>query len=343
MPLTCQELAALTGATLIGDPNQIVEGVADIASATQSQVSFLMRSPFGGTVRQYLNQIKKSQAGALFIDPEMERPDSRTYLIAQDPSQAFQKVVEHFSPPIPSGFEGIHPTAVIHPTAKLGAGVTVGPNAVIDQGVTVGDNTQIGAGVSIGAECQIGTECLLYPNATLREGCTLGNRVVLQPGCVIGSCGFGFTTDLYGKHHKIKQLGRVHIEDDVEIGANTTIDRARFGITTVKAGTKIDNLVQIAHGVQVGKDNLIAGQTGIAGSTTTGNNVVLAGQVAVAGHLHIGERSIVAARSGVIKDLPAGGKYVGAPAEPFADHRRFHMNLMRLNRLFERVKALEER
>ena len=145
MTLTCQDLAKLTGAELIGDPTKTISGISALTSATEDQVSFLMRSPFGGTVRQHLNQIKQSCAGVLFIDPEMERPEGRTYLIAEDPSQAFQKVVEHFYPPIASGFEGIHPSAVIHPSATLEQGVSVGPNTVIDQGVTVGERTTIGA------------------------------------------------------------------------------------------------------------------------------------------------------------------------------------------------------
>jgi UDP-3-O-[3-hydroxymyristoyl] glucosamine N-acyltransferase len=343
MRFTVAQLAELTGAQVVGDPTISIEGVADLASASPSDISFLGGTQFGGSFKSYEKAMRASKAGAIFVSADIELPSDRQFLVTSDPSQAFQQVVRLFHPPIPSGFEGIHPAATIHPTAKLADGVTVGPSAVIDRDTQIGKNTHIGAGVFVGAECQIGDGCLLHPNSTLREGCHLGNRVILQPGAVIGSCGFGYTTNEKGIHTKIDQLGRVVLEDDVEIGANTTIDRARFTETRIRAGTKIDNLVQIAHGVDVGPSNLIVGQSGIAGSTKTGRNVVLAGQVAINGHIELGDQVIVAARSAVMKSLKEPGKYIGEPAIPYADYRRHFMHLLRLGRYAERIQALEKK
>ena len=343
MSYTLAKLAELTGARLVGDPSTTIEGVADLESATPSDVSFLTATQFGGSFKSYEKAMRASKAGAIFVSEEIDLPSDRQFLVTPDPSQAFQSIVQLLRPKIESGFEGIHPSAVVHPSAKIGTDVTIGPCAVIDRDVTIGNGTTIGAQVFIGAETEIGLQCFLHPRSTVREGCRLGSRVILQPGAVIGSCGFGYTTDEKGIHTKIEQLGAVVLEDDVEIGANTTVDRARFAETRIRAGTKIDNLVQIGHGVQIGPSNLIVGQTGIAGSTKTGRNVVLAGQVAVNGHIELADGVIVAARSAVMKSLKEAGKYVGKPAIPYADYRRHFMHLLRLERYAKRIEALEKR
>ena len=206
--------------------------------------------------------------------------------------------------------------------------MTIGPNVVIEAGVHIGDKTCVDANVFIGRGAKIGNQCHLYPNAVVREECVLHNRVVLQPCCVIGSCGYGYYTDKNGKHIKLNQIGIVEIHDDVEIGANTTIDRARFDKTIIGEGTKVDNLVQIAHNVEIGKNCLIIAQVGIAGSTKLGNNVILAGKVGVNGHVELKDNVMVGAYSAVSKSLEAG-KYMGIPAEPASSYLKT-MALLRI-------------
>ncbi|HLW34398.1 MAG TPA: UDP-3-O-(3-hydroxymyristoyl)glucosamine N-acyltransferase, partial [Chthoniobacterales bacterium] len=244
--------------------------------------------------------------------------------------------------PKPIVFEpGIHPTAAIDPSAKLGNDVSIQPHAVIEAGTRVGDKSVIGAGSYVGRESVIGESCLIYPNVTIRERTTIGARVIIHSGAVIGADGFGFEM-VGGQYQKIPQLGIVQIDDDVEIGANTTIDRARFGRTWIQEGVKIDNLVQIAHNVILGKNSIIAAQTGISGSTRVGENVKMAGQVGVIGHLTIENDTIIAAQSGISKDLP-GGAWFGSPAVPLADAKRQIVLIHRLEKLFDRLKAIEKK
>jgi UDP-3-O-[3-hydroxymyristoyl] glucosamine N-acyltransferase len=231
---------------------------------------------------------------------------------------------------------------VIHETALLAEGVSVGPHVSIDEGVKIGTGTFIGAGTYIGPNTVIGSGCLIHARVVIREECQIGHRVIIQPGAVIGSCGFGYTTDKEGKHVKLNQVGNVRIEDDVEIGANTTIDRARFKNTKVSQGSKIDNLVQLGHGVNIGPHNIIVAQTGIAGSTSTGRYVVLAGQVAVAGHLHLSDGVTVAAKSGVTKSLSAG-KYGGMPATALEEYNRNKVLLRNIGKYLQQIKILTDR
>lgn len=338
---TLRELAEKLQCELVGDPNYRILGVASLTAATPSQASYLTIHPFGGSMKSYESAMAATQAGVIVIDAKHATLPGKQFLKVDDPSRSFQKLIELFYEPVASGFKGVHPTAVIHPTAQLGEDVVVGPYAVIDRDVVIGARTQIGAHVFVGADTRIGVQCWLHPHVTVREGCVLGDRVILQPGVVIGSCGFGYTTDKNGKHQKLQQLGAVFLENDVEVGANTTIDRARLGSTTVKAGTKIDNLVMIAHGVEIGEDNFIVAQTGLAGSAKTGRHVVLGGQVGVAGHLEIGDQIIVAARSGVIGSLKEPGQYYGEPARPKAEARRYWMRLLSLEKWGEQIKTLQ--
>jgi UDP-3-O-[3-hydroxymyristoyl] glucosamine N-acyltransferase len=337
------ELAQLVGAQLVGDSTYRISGVAGLESATPSQASYLTVNPYGGSVKSYESAMLASQAGVIVMEETRGRPEGKQLLLVKDPSRAFQTLIELFYAPIASGFSGIHATAVIHPTAVIGDRVVIGPYAVIDREVRIGAGTSIGSHVFVGAQTEIGADCTLHPHVTVREGCRLGARVILQPGVVLGSCGFGYTTDKMGKHHKLQQLGQVVLEDDVEIGANTTIDRARLGVTIIKSGTKVDNLVMIAHGVEIGQDNLIIAQTGIAGTSKTGKRVVLAGQVGVAGHLKIGDDVHVAARAGVIGDLEEEGQYYGEPARPKAVARRHWMRLLSLEKWHEQLKAVERK
>jgi UDP-3-O-[3-hydroxymyristoyl] glucosamine N-acyltransferase len=266
-------------------------------------------------------------------------------LVNPNPSEAFQKTLEafHGSTQELTGFTGIHPTAVIHESCKIGKQVTIGPYAVIDKEVHVGDGTFIGAGCYVGPYTKIGIECILHPHVIIREKCFIGNRVILQPGAIIGSCGFGYLTNKQGQHTKLNQVGTVTVEDDAEIGANTTIDRARFKTTRIGKGSKLDNLIQIAHGVNIGEHNIFAAQTGIAGSTSTGKWVMIGGQVAIAGHLKIGDRVVLAGRSGVTKSLFESGEYSGIPATPRHEHNRVSIYLRNIANYVTHIKDLQKR
>lgn len=336
---TLAELAKYTGSQLVGDAAQTISNVADLESAGPEDASFLS-NPL------YEKAMLASKAGVVFIAQNTAIINGRNFLITDNPSRAFQHTLEAFLGDAlhqHSGFEGVHASAVIHETAKIGKGVIIGPNAVIDKNAMIGDRTTIGAGCFIGLSVTIGEDCFIHPNVTIRERCQLGNRVILQPGAVIGSCGFGYTTDKQGRHTKLNQVGIVIIEDDVEIGANSTIDRSRFKSTRIGRGSKLDNLVQIGHGVIVGEDNIIVSQTGIAGSSKTGNNVVLAGQVAVAGHLSIPDKTMIAGKSGVSKTIAESGKYGGIPVLPLAEYNRNSVYLRNIEKYIEEIKDLKQR
>jgi len=332
---TLIELGAHCGAQLIGDATHLISGINTLEEATASDVSFLANP-------RYIDAMKKSHAGVICIAPQDALPEGKNFLLHADPSRAFQMIAELLIPSAISGFSGIHPTAVIHPSAQIASDVHIGPHAVIDRDVKIGPRTHIGPHVSIGFEVEIGADCVIHPNCTLRERCRLGNRVILQPGVVIGSCGFGYTPDKLGRHIKLEQLGIVILEDDVEIGANTTIDRSRFKATLIRKGTKIDNLVQIAHNVEVGEHNIIAAQTGIAGSVKTGKYVMLGGQVGIVGHVELDDQVLVATRGGVSKSLKSG-KYRGSPAIPIAEYNRQEVYVRKLEEYVERLKQLEKK
>lgn len=335
---TLAELAEITESTLIGDPKWVISHVADLESAGPQDASFLANPRYEQAMRQ-------SQAGVVFVNATTPLVDGKNFLVHESPSSAFQKLIEIFfgEKQERSGFEGIHPTAVIHPTAKIGTGVSIGPYTVIDKHVVIGEGTFIGAGSYIGPYTNVGNECTLHPRVTIRECCSVGNRVILQPGVVIGSCGFGYITDQKGQHVKLNQLGTVRIDDDVELGANTTIDRARFKTTHIKRGSKLDNLVQIGHGVTVGEHNIIVSQTGIAGSTETGRHVILAGQVAVAGHIKLADQVVVTGKSGVSKSISKAGNYGGIPVLPLPEYNRMSVHLRNIEKYVKEIKELKDR
>jgi len=333
--MTLQKLAELTDTTLEGNPHHLIQGVADLEKAGLSDASFLANS-------KYEKSAEKTEAGVLFVSPDYQRNRAKNYLVSDSPTLAFQKLLDYLfeDNETITGFTGIHPTAVIHPNAKIGKNATVGPLSVIDEGAEIGEGTVISSGCHIGLGVTIGIDCLVHPHVVIRERCKIGNRVILQPGAVIGSCGFGYTQNEKGNHQKLSQVGDVKIDDDVEIGANSAVDRARFQTTKIGQGTKIDNLVQIAHGVVIGKHAVIAGQTGIAGSTELGDHVMTGGQVAIDGHLKIEGGTMIAARSGISKSL-SSGIYSGAPAQPIKIYNRQVALFRKLGALFERVKKLE--
>ncbi len=328
-------LAELVGAVLEeGGPDLEITGVSSLQEARPGDLTF-----FGNP--RYLNALRKSMASAVIVPLECQEQIAPMMLRVANPSVAFALAVAAFAPPEIFPQPGIHPSAVVSPKATLGERVSIGALVVIEEGVFLGAGTVIGAGSVIGREAHLGEGCLLYPNVTIRERCLLGNRVILQPGAVIGSCGFGYELQ-EGRHCKIPQTGIVEIGDDVEIGANTTIDRARFGRTVIGEGTKIDNLVQIAHNVQIASHSIICSQVGISGSTRIGSYVTLAGQVGLAGHLEIGDKAILAAQSGVSKNVPPESLLIGAPAKPMKTWKETNFYISQLHKLYERVKELEK-
>ena len=334
---TLLDLAKTLNARLIGDPTLVITGVNTLELAKGSEASFYANP-------RYEEAMKISHAGVICVSTEMPSLEGRNFLITEDPSRAFQKIAECLliaNQPKSAFKDGIHPTAVIHPTATLEEGVSIGPHAVIDANVFIGAHTHIGPLVSVGPGVVIGKNCLIHPHVSIREGCRIGSKVILQPGAVIGSCGFGFTTDAQGKHHKLDQLGIVVIEDDVEVGANTTIDRARFKTTLIKQGTMIDNLVQIAHNVEVGKDCIIVAQAGIAGSTRLGNHVIIGGQAGIAGHLELEDGVIITSQGGVSKSLKKGIYRSAPPVQPMATFNRDAVHLRRLSEYAKQIKELQ--
>jgi UDP-3-O-[3-hydroxymyristoyl] glucosamine N-acyltransferase len=260
----------------------------------------------------------------------------------RNPDQAFAALAEWLAPKATPCPPGVHPTAVVAADVELGQGVSIGPYAVLEPGVRVGERSVIMAGCFLGQGSRLGCDCKLYPHVTTREFTTSGNRVIIHNGAVIGSDGFGYTS-VDGAWRKIPQVGVVELGDDVEIGANATIDRARFGRTVIGNGVKIDNLVQVAHNVRIGDHTAIAAQVGIAGSSTLGRHVQIGGQAGVAGHLAVGDGCVIAGKAGVTKDVPARTYMMGFPAMPADKARASHAHVMRLPQLKQKLAELERR
>jgi UDP-3-O-[3-hydroxymyristoyl] glucosamine N-acyltransferase len=332
--LTLQELATTSGGELVGDPSLQITGAASLAEATPGEISFFAN-------RKYIGLLRKTRASAVFVPPDFAEPITPAQIRVSNPTKAFEQVVLKFAPKPITFAPGIHPTAVVNASVQLGQRVSIQPYAVIEAGTRIGDDTIVGAGSYIGHETTIGAACLIYPRVTIRERSRIGSRVIIHSGAVIGADGFGFEM-VDGRQQKIQQFGMVQIDDDVEIGANTTVDRARFGRTWIQEGVKIDNLVQIAHNVVIGKNSVIAAQTGISGSTRVGERVAMAGQVGIIGHIEIADGSMIAAQSGVSKSI-AGGVWFGYPAVPLAEAKQQIAWIHRLGKLLARVKELEKK
>ncbi|MFZ4772942.1 MAG: UDP-3-O-(3-hydroxymyristoyl)glucosamine N-acyltransferase [Chlamydiia bacterium] len=333
---TAKQLAELIDARLIGDPEKKVSGADDLIEATSEDISFYSNE-------RYYSQFSASQAGILIVGTDVELIEGKTYLVHENPSLAFQAVLKVLfqDRDIASGYLNIHPSAIIHPTAKIGDHVQIGPHVVIDRDVVILDFTRIDAGCVIYPKVEIGYDCHLYANVTIREAVILKNRVILQPNCVIGGCGFGYQPDPKKGIVKLDHYGTVILEDDVEIGSGTTIDRARFKATRIGKMTKIDNLVQIGHNVEVGMANFIVAQVGIAGSTKLGDRVQVGGQAGINGHLNIASDVKIGAKSGVMRSIDEASVHVGSPSGPAMDQGRLLARLKTLDRLYKRVDALE--
>ena len=332
--MTLEEVAAAVNGVAVGDKGTVITGISGIKEAEEGDLTFVANS-------KYISLMKNTRASAIITSMDVKKSD-KPIIRTENPSLAFAKMISLLSPSEISRPKGIDSRAVIGKNVKLGAGTAIQPYVVIEDNVEIGDRTVIYAGGYIGAETKIGNDCLIYPRVTIRERIVIGDRVTVHSGSVIGSDGFGFAA-VCGVHHKIPQTGTVVIEDDVSIGANVTIDRARFEKTVIGKGTKIDNLVQIAHNVEIGDNSIIVAQTGISGSTTVGKNVIIAGQSGVVGHITIGDNTIIAAKSGVAKSLPANSKVFGYPARPIVKMRRINACLTRLPDLFRFISVIEKK
>ena len=306
LPMKLSQLAESLGASLEnGSPDTEITGVAGIEEAQSSQVTFVANP-------KYAAAAKTTRASAVIVAENFPAIPAAT-LRSKNPYLTFARAIELFYQP-PHYGPGIHRTAVIHPSARLGSNAHVGPYVVIDENVRIGDNAVLLAHSVVYRDAVIGDDFYAHAHAVVREGCRLGNNIVLQNGAVIGGDGFGFARDDTGRWRKIVQSGPAVLEDDVEVQANACIDRASVGETHIARGAKIDNLVQVGHGSRVGKNTLLCAQAGLAGSTDVGKNVILAGQVGVAGHCKIGDGAIATAQSGIPNDVPAGAVVSGYPA-----------------------------
>ena len=337
MPVyTVRELAGMVEGVLgEGDGETPISGIADLAGAGAGQLAFL------GNAR-YVQAAKKTAASAILIAREETETFPAVVIRVASPSLAFSKIAALYAPEPVSFAPGVHPSAVVSPDAVIGEGASIQPLAVIEAGVRIGARSVVGAGSYLGHRTTVGEDALIYPRVVIRERSVLGHRVIVHSGAVIGSDGFGYELK-EGRHVKIPQVGNVQIDDDVEIGANTTIDRGRFGRTWIKRGAKIDNLVMIAHNVIVGEYSLVVAQAGISGSTTLGKYVTLAGQVGLAGHIEVGDRATVTAQSGVTKDIPAKAVLAGRHAVPLRESLRLEALFRKLPELWERIRALEKK
>jgi UDP-3-O-[3-hydroxymyristoyl] glucosamine N-acyltransferase len=321
-----------------GGTTETIRGIAALGAAQPGDLSFLGNP-------KYRPQLGASLASVIFIPPDYPgdpRPN-QLYLVVDNPSVALARVCARIEQALwPKPAPGIHPAASVAPGARIPASATVGPLCVVEAGAVIGERTHLQASVFVGRAARIGDDCWLMPGTAVAAECELKNRVRLQPGAIIGSDGFGYEF-VGGRHERVPQLGGVVLGDDVEIGANTTIDRGRFTSTTVGEGTKIDNLVQVGHNVAIGRHCLIIAQTGISGSTTLEDYVVLGGQVGTVGHITIGRGTKVGAKSGVNHSLPAGTSVFGNPSLPYMLEQRLKILHQRLPELFKRVGALESR
>jgi UDP-3-O-[3-hydroxymyristoyl] glucosamine N-acyltransferase len=327
------DVARLVGGEVVGASEVEIKGVAPIGQAGPGDLTFVANP-------RYRPLLKTTRASAAIVDTQTEWP-AIALIRHANPYYAFLLVLRQFHPderPVPAG---VHPQAFVAPDAVLGREVGISPFGVVESGAKIGDRTLIGPGCFVGRGVEIGTDCIIYPNVTIREKTKIGSRVIIHSGTVVGSDGFGYAKEK-GAYHKIPQVGIVVIEDDVELGANVAIDRATMGETRIGRGTKIDNLVQIAHNVKIGENSIIVSQVGISGSTEVGKNVTIAGQAGLTGHLHIGDGAIIAAQSGVHRDVKPGQIVLGSPAREMQKSKRIEAIISNLPEYIEKLKRLEK-
>ena len=332
---TLSELAKLCGAVLEGAGDLAISGPASLTDATASEISFLANP-------KYRSQLESTEAGGVVVgdDVVLERKDL-SLLRCADPNSAFTLIVGAFAAEEASSFSGVHSSAVIGAACELASDASIGANAVIGAGCHIGAGAVIHPGTVLGAECRVGAGTVIHPNVTLYNRMQIGERCLIHSGCVIGADGYGFEPTKEG-WTKVPQCGNVIIEDDVELGSNVTIDRARFGATRIRRGAKVDNLVHIAHNVDVGENALLVAQVGLSGSTRVGNWAILGGQTGVAGHIDIGDGARVGGGSAVTTDIPPGVDYMGRPARPRMEALKRMAAPGRIAKLQARVEKLEE-
>jgi len=333
---TAGSLAEHVEGALEGAADTPVHGLAGLREAAPGDISFLAN-------KKYARWLEQTRASVALVDQSFRSSAPCALIRVADPDAAFAKIALLFAPPDPSFTPGVHPSAVVAPDASLAPDVYIGPGCVVEPGAVIGARTRLIAQVYVGHDASLGEDNVLYPHSTVRERCRLGNRVIVHSNAVIGSDGFGYTVDAQGMRTKIPQYGIVIIGNDVEIGAGTTIDRARFGRTVIGNGVKIDNLVQIAHNVVIGDHAVLVAQVGISGSAIIGAHSILAGQAGVVGHVEVGERVVAMARSVITKDIPSNQIVQGFPAAPHDEAARLHAHVQRLPKLKEHVRKLEQR
>jgi len=339
---TAGDIAKIAGGEIVGDPGVKISGVSSLKDARPQDVSFLSN-------KKYSSQLSSTKSLVIVAGKDLVGNfPNKTLIICEKPNLSFSKIISLFAPPAIKFDVGIHESAFVAKSAKIGTCVHIGAHVVIEEGVEIGDGTSICAGAYLGHYAKVGKNSTIYPNVCIRERCVLGDRAIVHCGAVIGSDGFGFEAGPAGIV-KIEQVGIVEISDDVEIGANCTIDRARFGKTILKRGVKLDNLVQVAHNVVIGEFSMLIGQSGVAGSTEIGRGNSPAAQAGVSGHLHIGDGVRIAGQSGVTKDILSGQSVVGTPAESPKDFierigipKKFRNVQLILNSLEKKVAELEK-
>jgi len=336
MSFTLQELAQQLGAAVQGDGSIVITDVASLPEARSGHLSFVEG-------RKHVNGVGKSSASALITSQELVEPLSKynlPLLVVQQPQKIFIQAMLLFRPaPAPWGTGGISERAMVSPTARVGQNCSIGPNALVGDQAVIGDNCVIGPGVIIGDHCQIGSHCQIAGNAVLYARCELRDRVIVHANAVIGGDGFGYRME-NGAFIKIPHTGTVILEEDVEIGACTTIDRGMIEATIIGRGTKIDNQVMIAHNCRIGRNNIFASQVGLAGSVSTGEYVMMGGKVGIADHIHIGSQVKLGGNTGVLSDIIEPGAYYDSPAVPEKEALRNHVNIRRLPEMREQIKQL---
>ena len=328
---TLAEIVGRLGGEVLGDAQTRVHQVATLSSARPDQISFLANL-------KYRSQLAESAAGAFILGRDAAEASTRPRIIADNPYTYFARVSALFNPP-PEAVPGVHPSAVVHPTAHIADDACIGANAVVEQGAKIGAGSIIGAGSVVGANSVIGKGCLLYANVSVYHGCLIGDRVILHSGCVIGSDGFGLAPD-DGRWLKIPQIGRVIVGNDVEIGANTTVDRGALDDTVIGEGVKLDNQIQVAHNVHIGAHTAIAACTGIAGSAKIGAHCTIGGAAMIFGHIEIADGVNISTNTLITKSLTQAGTYTSAL--PFSEHGEWLKNAVQMRHLDSMAKRIRE-
>jgi UDP-3-O-[3-hydroxymyristoyl] glucosamine N-acyltransferase len=333
MEITLKEISEFVGGKITGDETLKITNLSRIEEANEHDLTFLYHP-------SYEKFFPETKASAILVKSGFKKNrDDITYIEIDKPEDAFAELIINFFP-MNVLLDGIDETAFIHKNAMIAENVALGKNIVISAGCKIGNNVKIFHNTVLLENVEIGNDCILYQNVSIREDSKIGNRVIIHAGSVIGSDGFGFNPDEKGRYRKVPQIGNVIIGDDVEVGANTCIDRAALGSTIIGRGTKIDNLVQIAHNCEIGEDTVISGQVGVAGSSKVGDNCMLAGQVGIASHLNISSKVVLLAQSGVTKSLKPG-YYFGTPAKELKSAHKLEAHLRNLPEYSDRIKELE--